>query len=124
MVSLGEELERLLARGAEQRRRRAGVANLPNASGGKLPPLGAGEKGKTRDQVGRAVGVSGRSYEKARAVVAAARADPGKYGRLLADMDRTGRVDGVYRRVRALQEAEALAAAPRRCPGGRSAYSP
>jgi N6-adenosine-specific RNA methylase IME4 len=118
MVSLGEELGRLLARRAEQRRRRAGVANLPNASGGKLPPLGAGERGKTRDQVGRAVGVSGRSYEKARALVAAARADPGKYGRLLADMDRTGRVDGVYRRVRALQEAEAQAAAPPPLPAG------
>jgi hypothetical protein len=45
------------------------------------------------DKVAAQLGVSCRHYEKAKAVVAAAEAEPEKYGKLLADMDRTGHVE-------------------------------
>lgn len=46
--------------------------------------------GKTRDKIGAALGVSGRGVEKIAAVVAAADAEPERYGKLVEEMDRTG----------------------------------
>jgi N6-adenosine-specific RNA methylase IME4 len=117
-VSLGGELERLVSREAKGRKRRAGLANLPNASGSKLPPLGDSEKGKTRDHVGAAVGMSGRTYEKARAVIKAAAANAKQYRRLREEMDRTGRVDGAFKRLQVMKQEEALKAGPPPLPGG------
>jgi N6-adenosine-specific RNA methylase IME4/ParB-like chromosome segregation protein Spo0J len=83
---------------------------------GKLP---AGEEaGRVRDKAAGAVGMSGRTLEKAKAVVEAARKNPQEYGRLREDMDRTGRVDGVFRRLKTLKQAEAIAAEPPPLPAG------
>jgi N6-adenosine-specific RNA methylase IME4 len=51
---------------------------------------------------------------KARAVCEAAEAEPEnkELGKLVADMDRTGRVDGVYKRLKVLRQAAALRAEP------------
>lgn len=49
------------------------------------------EGGQTRDKVGQAVGLSGRTYEKAKAVVEAAEAEPARFGDLVQKMD-TGEV--------------------------------
>ena len=57
---------------------------------GKLPQR---SKSKTRDRLGAFVGKSGRTLEKQVALVEAAEAEPEKYGKLVADMDRTGRVE-------------------------------
>jgi hypothetical protein len=46
-------------------------------SGGKLPPQ---NKGKTRDKVAKATGISARTLGKAAAVVDAAEKDPENYG--------------------------------------------
>jgi len=56
--------------------------------------------GKTRDKVGAAVGMSGKTYEKAKAVVEAAEEEPGKYTELVEKMDKTGKVEGAYRTLR------------------------
>ncbi len=71
-----------------------------------------------RDRVGRTLGVSGVTYRRMQAVVEAAEADPKKYGRLRDAMDRTGKVNGVYRRLRTMQQAEALGAEPPPLPSG------
>lgn len=88
-VAVGVRLEELERPKAEERER-AGVpcGNLPQ-----------GEVGKTRDKVGAAVGMSGRTYEKAKAVVQAAAEDP-DLAPLVERMDRTGKVDGAYREVK------------------------
>jgi N6-adenosine-specific RNA methylase IME4 len=58
-----------------------------------------------------------RTLEKAEAVVDAAEAEPAKYGKLLADMDRTGRVNGVFRQLKVAKQAEAIRAEPPPLPG-------
>jgi hypothetical protein len=50
--------------------------------------------------------VSGRTVEKIRAVCEAAKADPVKFGKLLDDMDRSGKVDGAFIRLIKIREAE------------------
>ena len=55
---------------------------------------------------------------QARAVVEAAEREPAKYGRLVEDMDRSGRVGGVYRRLVVAQKAAAIAAEPPPLPTG------
>ncbi|MFO7899031.1 MAG: DNA methyltransferase [Planctomycetota bacterium] len=64
---------------------------------GKLPRSSGT---KTRDKAGRAVGLSGRTFEKAQAVVEAAEADPDAFGDLPERMDRTGKVDPTYKELR------------------------
>ena len=73
--------------------------------------------GKTRDKIGAVAGVSGRTLEKIVAVVAAAEAEPEKFGKLQEVMDRTGRVNGVHRRLRMMQQAENIRAEPAPLPG-------
>lgn len=50
---------------------------------GKLPQ----PEPRTRDKVGKALGVSGKTYEKAKQVVAAAEAEPEMFGDLPAKMN-------------------------------------
>jgi hypothetical protein len=57
-----------------------------------------------------AIGLSGRTYEKARAVLDAAKAAPKRFGALAAEMDRTGRVDRAYKQPRKQQEQDRLIA--------------
>ena len=68
--------------------------------------------GKTRDKIGAFAGVSGRTLEKIAAVGAAAEAEPEKYGHLLETMDKTGRANGPYRRLKNAQQAEAIRREP------------
>jgi ParB/RepB/Spo0J family partition protein len=72
---------------------------------------------RTTDKIGAFAGVSGRTVEKIAAVVAAAEAEPKRFGQLLVDMDRTGRVNGPYRRLKNIQQAEAIRARPPPLPG-------
>jgi ParB/RepB/Spo0J family partition protein len=74
-------------------------------------------KGNALDKIGKAVGVHRTTLAKAEAVVDAAEGEPKKYGRLLADMDRTGRVNGVYRRLTIARQAERIRAEPSPLPG-------
>jgi N6-adenosine-specific RNA methylase IME4 len=97
-------LEPLEKRAAQQRMRRG------KAPSGKFPE---GVTGQTRDKVGAFAGMSGRTVEKVAAVVRAAERDPRKFGALLEEMDRTRKVDGVYRKLRQAQdETRRLAVKP------------
>lgn len=75
------------ARGKAKRLGLDAHGDLPSASVA-LPPL--------REIIGAAVGMAGKTYEKAKRVVEAAEADPEKYGDLPAKMDATGQVYPVY----------------------------
>src|SRR5262249_45496462 len=63
---------------------------------GKLPEALTGD---TRDKVAASLGMSGRSYDKAKAVVEAARDYPELSG-LVEEMDQTGNIDPVYRKMK------------------------
>jgi ParB family chromosome partitioning protein len=60
---------------------------------GKLPER---SKGDTRDRIAAPLGVSGRTLEKAKAVVEAAEAEPERFGHLIEKMDRAGKVTGAF----------------------------
>jgi N6-adenosine-specific RNA methylase IME4 len=87
------------------------------APGKQSRKVSGSDKGETRDKIGALVGVSGKTVEKIAAVVAAATAEPEKYGTLLEVMDKTGRVNGVFRRLRVAQQAEIIRAEPPPLPG-------
>lgn len=70
-------------------------------------------KGDTRDRVAGAVGMGRDKLEKATAVVEAAKEDPEKFAGLVDEMDRTGNVNGAYRK---LQEEKTPAPPPPRHP--------
>lgn len=74
-------------------------------SGGNFPPE---RNGKSRDKIAEGVGTSARSLEKAEAVVEAAEREPKKFGALKDEMDRTGRVNGVYRKLKVAETAERI----------------
>jgi N6-adenosine-specific RNA methylase IME4 len=76
---------------------------------GKLPEA---IKGQTRDKIGAFAGISGRTVEKIAAVIDAAEAEPERFGKLKEDMDRTGRVNGAYRRLKNTKQAELIRAEP------------
>lgn len=63
---------------------------------GNFPPS---DEGKTRDRVGDAFGVSGKTYEHARAVVEAAEAEPETFGDLPEQMDETS-VHAAYQKMK------------------------
>jgi hypothetical protein len=62
----------------------------------------------TRAQVGKAVGMGGTTYTKAKAVVAAAESNPDDYGDLVTQMDSTGSVDKAYQTMQRRKNKEDL----------------
>jgi hypothetical protein len=62
----------------------------------------AEQSGELHDKVPEAVGVSGKTHEKAEAVVEATEADP-DLADAVAEMDRTGKVDPAYQKVKSEQ---------------------
>lgn len=75
-VALGEALEELERRKAKERQKAHG-GTAPGKSkntSGNLPEVRS--NGDTRDKVAEAVGMSGKTYEKAKAVVEAAKENP------------------------------------------------
>lgn len=70
------------------------------------------QKGRAGDQAARYAGKDRRTLDKAKAIVTAAKDNPEKYGPLKADMDRTGKVNGPYKRLQILQQTEAIRKAP------------
>lgn len=67
------------------------------------------ETGRALDKAAKEVGWSGKTLEKAREVTAAAHADSEQFGDLLEKMNRTGKVDGAYRELKARQKKAELA---------------
>ena len=80
--------------------KRSGGGNFPQAVG------------KTRDKIGAFAGISGRTVEKIAAICDAAEAEPKKYGKLREVMDKTGRVNAPYKRLKVAKQAEQIRAEP------------
>jgi N6-adenosine-specific RNA methylase IME4 len=77
------------------------------------------EKDHLAKESARLAGFGNReTARQALAVVEAAEREPEKFARLVDDMDRTGRVGGVYRRLLVAQKAAAIAAEPPPLPTG------
>lgn len=76
------------------------------------------DSGKTLDKVAVVAGISRPTLTKAQAVVHAARAEPERFSPLVEEMDRTGRVNGVFKKLRTAQTAEAIRAEPAPLPTG------
>jgi N6-adenosine-specific RNA methylase IME4/ParB-like chromosome segregation protein Spo0J len=68
--------------------------------------------GRTLDKVAKVAGLHRTTLAKAEAVVEAAEAEPQKYGKLVEQMDLTGRANGCYRRLQVARQAEAIRAEP------------
>jgi N6-adenosine-specific RNA methylase IME4 len=106
-VAIKRALEPLEKTAAKERQREGGRRG--GEGSGKLPEA---SKGNAADKAAKATGMARRTLEKAEAVVDAAEAEPEKFGKLLDDMDRTGRVNGVYRRLKIAKQAELIRAEP------------
>ena len=91
---------------AAKERQRAGGAAGGQASG----KLSEASKGQSRDKIAKAVGKKATTLAKAEAVVAAAEADPEKFGHLVEDMDESDNVDRSFKQVKILKERAAYEA--------------
>ena len=54
------------------------------------------------------VGTSGKTLENAKEVVEAAAEDPERFGHLVEDMDRTGKVTGAYRKLKQARDDDRI----------------
>jgi N6-adenosine-specific RNA methylase IME4 len=101
-----EPVERTAAKDRQGKRTDKHPANLAESS-----------KGDARDKVARIVGKGRTTLDRAEAIVDAAEAEPERFAKLLADMDRTGRVNGVYKRLCIARQAAQIRAEPPPLPG-------
>ncbi|MCJ2092105.1 MT-A70 family methyltransferase [Methylobacterium sp. J-072] len=86
------------------------------ARGGRISPLKPAKPGARPAKISRALadrtfdriaahwGISGRQLEKIRDVCEAAEADPDRFGALLEEMDRTGKVNGPHTKLLRLRD--------------------
>ncbi len=120
-VEIGERIEALAVKLAKAAQKAAGGDKKSEAAkslGGNSPkrfePQKRDESKRTTSQAAAAVGVDRRTYEKAKAVVEAAKADPKRHGDLTTTMDKTGKVSQAYQELKRREkrvELEAKAAA-------------
>jgi N6-adenosine-specific RNA methylase IME4 len=106
-VAIKRALEPLEKAAAQERQREGGRRG--GEGSGKLPEA---SKGNAADKAAAATGMARRTLEKAQAIVDAAEAEPDKFGKLLEDMDRSGRVNGPYKRLKVIKQAAAIRAEP------------
>jgi ParB-like chromosome segregation protein Spo0J len=107
-----ESIERALAK--ERQKEHGGTApGVPKNTSGNFPEV----NGRALDKIGKALGKDRKTIQKMAAVVEAAEADPEKFGKLQADMDRTGRADGPFKRLKVIQQSEEIRKEPPPLPG-------
>lgn len=106
-VAVGERLEEFERPKAQEKKAHGKTApgRRLNA-GGKKP-----QASKTRDLVGQAVGMSGKNYEKAKAVIAAARSNPALLP-AVEEMNSTGNVSKAFRAVKRAEVVKRVAELP------------
>jgi hypothetical protein len=112
-VAIGRAIERRLRPIAEQRMKSGTGADGKAGGRGRKKEekpcaklaQGFGDFGKTTEKAALAAGMSRATYEKAKAVVEAAEADPQKYGDLPQQMDEARNVDRAYRELKSRNEA-------------------
>jgi hypothetical protein len=105
-VAIGKAIEDLERQNAKGRKRQG----RPKRTEGKFPSDKNGQdestKGKTGDKVAPVVGMSGKTYEKAKAVVEAAEESRDLFGDLVARMDESGKVDPAFRELQKRKHPE------------------
>jgi N6-adenosine-specific RNA methylase IME4 len=111
IVSIRRALEPIERERAKERQRlsegrgKKGMGNSQTFSGAAL------------DKIAHVVGRDRKTIAKATAIVEAAEAEPARFGKLVADMDRTGRVHGPYKRLKVARQAAIIRAEPPPYPG-------
>jgi N6-adenosine-specific RNA methylase IME4 len=116
-VAIKRAIEPAERAAAKQRQARAGPLNGRGAKTTGGAKLAEALVGKSRDKVAAYIGFSHTTLAKAEAIVEAAATEPERFGRLLAAMDRTGRVNGPFRRLQNTKQAELIRAEPPPLPG-------
>jgi N6-adenosine-specific RNA methylase IME4/ParB-like chromosome segregation protein Spo0J len=111
-VALGRVIEPREREEAAERQKatRAEPGEAADKRGAKFPPRS--REGKSRDKVAAAVGMSAPTLKRATEIVEAAEAEPEKFGALAEEMDRTRRVNGVYRKLKTARAAEKVRELP------------
>ena len=102
-------------RGEEQRAAKGRQGTRTDRHTGKFP---GSSSGRARDKIGAYLGVSGRTLEKMEAIVDAAERNPGKYGRMFNEMERSGRVNSAYKRLVVARKSETIRREPPPWPEG------
>jgi N6-adenosine-specific RNA methylase IME4 len=100
-----------ITRAVEQRERELARERMT------LGKISTGSAGRTRDKLAAPFGISGRTYEKMRAVVDAAEVEPERFGKLVVDMDRSGNANGPFKRLTVERQAEKIRREPPPLPG-------
>ncbi len=80
--------------------------------------------GRTDKKVAEAVGMKKDSYRKAKNVVEAAEQQPEQFAEVVEEMDRTGRVDPAYKKVKAAKAASKTKHATKGAKKSKSATKP
>jgi N6-adenosine-specific RNA methylase IME4 len=111
-VAIKRALEPLETAAAKERQREGG--RVGGKASGNLPQASTG---RAADKAAKATGMARRTLEKAEAIVDAAEAEPERFGKLLEDMDRTGRVNGLFKRLKVAKQAAVIRAEPPPPPG-------
>ncbi len=111
-VAMGRALEALERPKAKERQSKAGPAEGKGKKSGS-EKFSEAVQGRTLDKVGAAVGISRITYERAKAVVDAAKEDPSLQP-MVDEMDRRGKVNGVYERVKQIQAKQQRAKLPKK----------
>ncbi len=118
-VQLGLRIEKLekpavAARAAEGKKKGGGDKRSAKAKRSRktFPRAVPDDSTRLTSRAAKVVGMSRPSYEKAKAVVAS------KDKKLIDDMNRTGRVSGVHKRLVVAQKAKAIKAEPKPLPKG------
>jgi ParB-like chromosome segregation protein Spo0J len=103
-LAVGKAIEERLAKEAKERQAAAGPreGRGKKTGSGNFPEPVNGKAGQTRDKVGESVGMSGKTYEKAKKVEEAAKTDPKNFGDLPDRMDRKS-VDAAYKEMKKRQ---------------------
>lgn len=105
--------ESVLREQARQRQAAAGPATGKGAKASGSRKLSQTDQGRASDKTGAFFGMSGRTVEKIAKVVEAAEREPDRFAPLVEEMDRTGKVDGAFRKLRQREdETRRLAVKP------------
>lgn len=101
IVAIKRSLEPLFRAAARVRQAHGGTA-----PGKRMKTQAPSTKGNALDQLGKVLGRDRKTIGKAEVVVTAAEDDPVKFGKHLAYMDRTGKVDGAFQAVKRTMAGE------------------
>lgn len=103
LVALGKALEEMERPKTEARVNAAKVAGGKARHGSRQEILPSADAGQTRDKVGEALGVSGVTYQRMKAVAQAAEDDPETFGPIAEEMNATGKVMPAFEKVQAIK---------------------